>query len=106
MTSWSDRITVHLGPRGSVTRLELACLRAIDNWDDDSTSLNVAGEVYQLARDENGDRWVTEAQHIAVYRALASLRRKGWISGVRDLYGNRCCLWRRRRFLERLEVSA
>ena len=42
--------------------------------------------VYQLDRDGNGDFTYTDAQHVAVKRALAGLRRKGMVIGVDRQY--------------------
>jgi hypothetical protein len=48
------------------------------------TTFNIAAEVYQIEPDGDGCRWVTDAQHGAVKRALESLQRQGHIIGFRD----------------------
>ena len=48
------------------------------------TTFNITAEVYQVKHDKSGRRWVTNAQHVAVKRALKSLQRQGHIIGFRD----------------------
>jgi hypothetical protein len=91
--TWRDEITVHPGTKVVVSRLELACLRVLDSLDDEPTTFTVVAEVFRVARDARGDRIISDAQHIAVKRALSNLRRRGWISGWRVGDGNRCCRW-------------
>jgi hypothetical protein len=47
------------------------------------TTFEIAADVYQVAPDADGNRWVTDAQHVATKRALIGLRRKGYIIGFR-----------------------
>ena len=49
------------------------------------TTYTIAADIYQVKPDKDGNRWVTDAQHVAVERALEGLQRKGHIIGFRDL---------------------
>ena len=66
-------------------KVERDCVRAIaeyrvaGRW---PHTYNIAADVYQIARDANGNRWVSSAQHAAVKRALLGLRRKELIRAV------------------------
>jgi hypothetical protein len=53
--------------------------RAAGRW---PNTYNITAEVYQIERDEKGNRSVSNAQHSAVKRALLSLRRKELIRAV------------------------
>jgi hypothetical protein len=62
------------------------CLVAIWQYERDGelpTTYTIAAEVYHVAPDEDGNRYVTDAQHVAVKRALAGLQRNGRIIGFR-----------------------
>lgn len=62
------------------------CLRVIEQFERAGilpTTFNIVAEVYRVEPDEAGNRWVTDAQHVAVKRALGGLRRKGLIFGKR-----------------------
>jgi hypothetical protein len=77
------------------------------------TTFNIAAEVYQIKRGRLGNRTVSDAQHVAIKRALANLRRKGLVSGQQDITvcpdgtrilarlsadgrtAERCCFWSR-----------
>jgi hypothetical protein len=48
------------------------------------TTIRIVVEVYQNKRDR-GVAWFTDAQHTAVKRALAGLRRKGLVKGQQAL---------------------
>ncbi len=100
-------------------RIQRECLRVIEQYEAAGkrpTTFNVAAEVYQIKRDSLGNRMVSDAQHVATKRALASLRRKGVIFGQQDIevypdgtkgfphtqrladgsyshWAERCCLW-------------
>jgi hypothetical protein len=50
------------------------------------TTFNIAATVYQIKPDADGNRWVNDAQHVAVKRALKNLQRKGCIIGLRDTH--------------------
>ena len=60
--------------------VQQACLRVIEKWERANewpTTYNIAGDVYQVKRDKNGNRWISHAQYVAVKRALEGLQRKG-----------------------------
>jgi hypothetical protein len=59
---------------GWLQRTVLAILEADDRLMD---TFEIAATAYSIQRDNNGNRWVTDAQHAAVRRALASLARQG-----------------------------
>jgi phage terminase large subunit-like protein len=66
--------------------VQQACLLVIREYEDDGelpTTYNIAATVY-LKPLKDGWRLVTEAQHVAVKRALEGLQRKGHIIGFRD----------------------
>jgi hypothetical protein len=54
-------------------------------------TFNIAAEVYQVEPDQDGNRLISEAQHVATKRALASLRRKGLVAGQRDPSASPTC---------------
>ena len=47
------------------------------------TTYNITAEVYHVKRDKDGNRIVTDAQHVAVKRALEGLQRQGKVIGFR-----------------------
>jgi hypothetical protein len=60
-------------------RIQRGCLRVIEECEAAGrrpTMLSIASEVYRVRPDR-----LSEAQHVATRRALASLRRKGLVSG-------------------------
>src|SRR5215831_1490259 len=63
-----------------------ACLYVIkrDEGKRGVTTYAIAAYVYQIKSDRNGDRLISEAQHVAVKRALEGLQRKGMVIGFRD----------------------
>jgi len=66
--------------------VQWACLKVIKDYeqaDDWPTTFNIAAYVYQVKPDKNGDRWISNAQHVAVKCALEGLQRKGRIIGFR-----------------------
>jgi hypothetical protein len=68
-------------------RVQRDCLRIITEYEKAGkppTTYNIVAEVYQVQRDENGNRRVTDAQHVAVKRALGVLRRQGRVIGWHD----------------------
>jgi hypothetical protein len=86
------------------------CLRIIGSAPKNPTTYQVAAEVFQVKADEYGDRMITEAQHVATKRALASLRSKGLVKSREDAEiedgkksfqhvrpgthrAERCCFW-------------
>ena len=90
-------------------KIQRQCLRAIDSREATGikpTTYTVVADVYQIEPDSDGNRMFSEAQHVAVKRALASLRRAGLVTGHQDLgrsqrlpdgtpngRAERCCLW-------------
>ena len=68
-------------------RIERDCLRVIEEYEAAGrkpTTFNIAAQVYRVERNRRGNRMINEAQHVATKRALASLRRKGLVSGQQD----------------------
>ena len=94
-------------------RIQRGCLRVIEEYeaaDKMPTTFNIAAEVYRVRPDRHGNRMVSDAQHVATKRALATLRQKGLVSGQQDVTvypdgrkilaradaagrAERCCLW-------------
>jgi len=61
-------------------RIQRGCLRVIEEYEAAGkrpTTFNIAAEVYQVRRDQCGNRMVSDAQHFSTERALALLSRKG-----------------------------
>ena len=93
--------------------IQQGCLRVIGEYEaagKTPTTFNIAAEVYRIRPDRHGNRMVSEAQHVAIKRALASVRQKGLVSGQQDVKvypdgtkilarasaggrAERCCLW-------------
>jgi hypothetical protein len=68
-------------------RIQRGCLRVIEEYEAAGrrpTTFNIAAEVYRVRRDQCGNRMVSDAQHFSTERALASLGRKGLVSGQQD----------------------
>jgi hypothetical protein len=64
-------------------RIQRGCLRVIGEYEvagKRPTMFNIASEVYRVRPDR-----LSEAQHVATRRALASLRQKGLVSGQEDI---------------------
>lgn len=57
--------------------LQRAVWNMLDAEDRRMDTFEIAATVYSVQRDEGGNRWVSDAQHAAVRRALASLARQG-----------------------------
>ena len=86
-------------------RIQRGCLRVIEEYEAAGkrpTTFNIAAEVYQVRRDQCGNRMVSDAQHFSTERALALLSRKGLVTGrqhfelVRSILNGRterCFLW-------------
>jgi hypothetical protein len=90
-------------------RIQRECLRVIAGYEAGGvrpTTFNVAADVYHVEHDADGSRMINDAQHVATKRALATLRRKGLVTGQQDMgrtqmladgsctgYAERCCLW-------------
>ena len=69
-------------PKG-LGRIQRGCLRVLGEYEAAGkrpTMLNIASEVYRVRPDR-----LSEAQHVATMRALASLRHKGLVSGQEDI---------------------
>ena len=67
-------------------RVQRACLRVVEQYERDGrwpTTFNIAAEVYAVPPDQDSIRCVTDAQHVAVKRALAGLQRHGLVIGFR-----------------------
>ena len=64
---------------------EAICKREATKKDLWPTTYTVAADIYQVKPDKDGNRWIADAQHVAVKRALEGLQRKGRIIGFRDL---------------------
>ena len=66
--------------------VQTACLEHIKGYEDDEewpTTFDIAATVYEVKPDEDGLRYVTAAQHVAVKRALEGLQRQGRTIGFR-----------------------
>jgi len=64
-------------------RIQRGCLRVLGEYAAASkrpTMLNIASEVYRVRPDR-----LSEAQHVATRRALASLQQKGLVSGQGEI---------------------
>ena len=70
------------GP-GWVQRACLAVIQEYETTNDWPTTLDIAAAVYQVKSAKDGISYVTDAQHVAVKRALEGLQRKGHIIGFR-----------------------
>lgn len=69
-------------------RTQRECLRVIESYEAAGkrpTTFNIAAEIYQVERDQDGNRMINDAQHVATKRALANLRRKGLVAAYRDM---------------------
>jgi hypothetical protein len=67
-------------------RIQEGCLVAIWQYEREGklpTTYNITAEVYHVARDDDGNRLVSDAQHVAVKRALEGLQRQGKVIGFR-----------------------
>jgi len=70
--------------------VQRACLRVIHEHEEEAnggkppTAYNIAATVYHVEPDEDGNRWINDAQHAAIRRALKGLQRQGCIIGFRD----------------------
>ena len=64
---------------------EAICKREATKKDLWPTTYTIAADIYQVKPDKDGNRWIADAQHRAVKRALEGLQRKGRITGFRDL---------------------
>jgi hypothetical protein len=81
-------------------RIQRGCLRVIEEYEAAGkrpTTFNIAAEVYRVRPDR-----LSDAQHAATKRALASLQQKGLVCGqqhlelARSIYdgrSERCCFW-------------
>jgi hypothetical protein len=64
----------------------MACLHFIRRYDAKEelpTTYNIAAYVYQVKPDKRGNRWINDAQHVAIKRALEGLQRMGKVIGFR-----------------------
>ena len=90
-------------------RIQRECLRVIESYNVagiEPTTFNIVADVYEIKRDQQGNRMGSDAQHTAVKRALGSLRRAGLVTGKQDMgraqrlddgsyngRAERCSLW-------------
>jgi hypothetical protein len=89
-------------------RTQRECLRAIDRYPWGATTYTIAADAYDVPPDRDGNRMISEAQHVATKRALAGLRRAGLVTGRQDMgyvrrlrdgtfdrsgRAERCCIW-------------
>jgi hypothetical protein len=66
--------------------VQMACRYIIKRYEERgelATTYNIAAYVYQVKPDKDGNRWITDAQHVAVKRALEGLQRWGRVIGFR-----------------------
>jgi hypothetical protein len=67
-------------------RVQNGCQAAIDDaeraGEPPPTTYDIAADVYRVERDDDGYRYVSDAQHVAVKRALAGLERQGKVIGL------------------------
>ena len=70
-------------------RVMWGCLKAIADAEHDRepppTTFDIAAAVYRAKVDDDG-YWITDAQHVAVKRALEGLQRQGKVIGFDRLY--------------------
>jgi hypothetical protein len=75
--------------------VQKACLGIIQTYEARGewwpTTLDIAAEVYHVKPDDDSSRLITDAQHVAVRRALEGLQRKGRVIGFRT--NKRCYQW-------------
>jgi hypothetical protein len=67
-------------------RIQQGCLTTVGQYERAGklpTTFNIAAEVYRVKRDKDGNRIVSDAQHVAVKRALEGLQRQGKLIGFR-----------------------
>jgi len=67
-------------------RVQWGCLLAIWRYEqrgEQPTTFDIAADIYHVEPDEDGYRIVSDAQHVAVKRALAGLQRQGRVVGFR-----------------------
>jgi hypothetical protein len=69
-------------------KIERECLRAIEAREvagKESSTVEIAADVYEIKRDRRGRGTISQAQYVATKRALAGLRRKGLVNGQQAL---------------------
>jgi hypothetical protein len=99
-----------------IGRIQRECLRALGAATEPLNTFAITADVYQIKPDTYDNRMCNDAQHTAVKRALAGLRRKGLVVGRQDvrvkpdgtklflynrqhrdgsysMHAERCCLW-------------
>jgi hypothetical protein len=77
-------------------RVQNRCLSAIalcEKRGEPASTFDIIASVYQLDRDADGTLWVTDAQHVAVKRALAGLQREGQVIGFQMYHHERHWYW-------------
>ena len=75
-------------------RIQRGCLRVIEEYEvagKRPTTFNIAAEVYQVRRDQCGDRMVSDAQHFSTERATGQPAKRtsnSLLSSHRAFYEN------------------
>jgi hypothetical protein len=71
-------------------RVQWGCLTAVHHaerkGEPPPTTYDIAADVYHVERDDDGYRCVSDAQHVAVKRALEGLQRQGKVIGLDRLF--------------------
>jgi hypothetical protein len=57
------------------------------------TTFDIAAHIYHISPDADGAYCVTDAEHVAVKRALEGLQRQGRVIGLRMRHDERCFRW-------------
>jgi hypothetical protein len=63
-------------------RIQRECLRLVQEWEE-GTTYDIGAKVYRVKPSKDGFCYLSDAQHVAVKRALEGLQRKGLIIGFR-----------------------
>jgi hypothetical protein len=72
-----------------------ACLKVLAEASEPLTTFTVTAEIYNVQRDQDDNRWVTDAQHVAVKRALISLRALGLVESEKIGFDPQLGYWTR-----------
>jgi hypothetical protein len=71
-------------------QVQWGCLKAIADAEHDReptpTTYDIAADIYHVETDDDGYRYVSAAQHVAVKRALEGLQRQGKVIGLDRLF--------------------
>ncbi len=91
-------------------RTQRECMHSIERHPEGATTFTIAADVYNVKLDRDGNRMISDAQHVATARALRGLQRIGLIVGRQDMRfrqrlrdgsydpnpsarAERCCIW-------------